>query len=330
MRLDHEDAGIVPQAKEMTAARHLVESTVYREDVLDLGHSAVWGSLWEALPEGNGAGRWGYACCRSWERHAMCPAAKAPLEKCVDNVRAASRLPEPVVLQQWEEFEGSKTAFVRHVIQWLLQEWRLKLAERDPRITADIIFREASEVHNAEEGIRPLLDLITRAETRDRRSKLKKVPGTPKHGCTSQREDWDCPSCKYRNRGDRIECRKCKKEDPDYVIPDEFPKLERELLEKVGQIVTLAAAQDYAAATELFFALTIGSARWSSDIASLSTGTAPSRKTLAAQGHMQRQAAEMAPLTSIEGRAYLNSLKRLINLAQILRPSDDPLKNMAK
>lgn len=56
--------------------RHLVSSDLVREDLLQGGHSAVWGSFYSREEQ-----RWGYACCRGLERQVRCRAeAKAEAE----------------------------------------------------------------------------------------------------------------------------------------------------------------------------------------------------------------------------------------------------------
>jgi len=52
--------------------RRLAQSSLHAEDVLVGGHSAVWGSFFDAKER-----CWGYACCRSTLREALCPLQKA-------------------------------------------------------------------------------------------------------------------------------------------------------------------------------------------------------------------------------------------------------------
>eukprot|EP00927_Polykrikos_kofoidii_P051004 TRINITY_DN44821_c0_g1_i1.p1 TRINITY_DN44821_c0_g1~~TRINITY_DN44821_c0_g1_i1.p1 ORF type:complete len:323 (-),score=32.50 TRINITY_DN44821_c0_g1_i1:417-1385(-) len=320
-----------------TLGRHLVESTLYKEDDYAFGHTAVWGSLWEAFADGgSGAGRWGYKCCSGFVRELRCPNSAAPPEPAQNHYPPgddAAPLEEmPDELQRQESFDGSPGAYVQHVISWLLRAWRTKLTAGDPTIAADALFCQKSELQKAEESLQPLQELVFRVETRLRRAKrfghgLGMAPTV-----ATERDDWECPHCRYTNRGHRIVCRKCKKADDNYVEPDEFPKFEQIILEKVEKITVLIAAQDFAGANESFLALTLGHARWRSDIMGLTGMTgAPTRKARAAQGHMRRQRAEMAPMDSEEGQLYLASLKRLITLAQLLRPNlEDSSRNIVR
>lgn len=47
--------------------RHLVSSELYKEDVLESDHTTVWGSFYDATQS-----RWGYACCRATRRRQPC------------------------------------------------------------------------------------------------------------------------------------------------------------------------------------------------------------------------------------------------------------------
>mmetsp|Transcript_50471 Transcript_50471/g.156149 ORF Transcript_50471/g.156149 Transcript_50471/m.156149 type:complete len:309 (+) Transcript_50471:260-1186(+) len=228
---------------------------------------------------------------------------------------------------RFERPSTPKGAFVGHVVRCLLQEWRARLAARDPELLAATLFRGAGDVDKAEVALKPLLQLLQRVDTRLRREKLNGMSSKPK--VLTEREDWECPHCKYQNRGERIDCRKCKKPDETYEEPDEFPRFEQLLLDKVERVAALVAARDYPAASETYLEMTIGSARWRTELFGL-TGDhgAPTRKARTAQGHMRRQAAEMSPMDTEEGRLYLLWLKRLLTLAQILRPSDDPSRNV--
>lgn len=76
--------------------RHLASSTLHREDVLEGGHRAVWGSYFEAEKKA-----WGYACCRTTVRGQRCPlqpeeATAEGEEEDDDGSREASR-------QEWAE-----------------------------------------------------------------------------------------------------------------------------------------------------------------------------------------------------------------------------------
>mmetsp|Transcript_152813 Transcript_152813/g.490174 ORF Transcript_152813/g.490174 Transcript_152813/m.490174 type:complete len:340 (+) Transcript_152813:113-1132(+) len=337
----------------MTVERHLEASTLYKEDIVHLGHSAVWGSLWEssavdAQDSGSPAakslalagaqaseeqvdrcipGRWGYLCCRSFDRNTLCSANPQASVGGNDGHQQASSLKSEVAdPPQWESFDGSQNAFARLWVVWQLQAWRRLLAARDPTLLGDALFGRPAEADKAEEGLRPLLALLERVETRANPWR-KRGRAAPK--VLTERDDWSCPNCGYQNIGMRLQCRKCKRDDEDFMEPDEFPEFEQLVSEKVGQMVVQAAAQEHMAATSTFLELTIGHGRWRTDISGVTGGVgAPSRKSRAAQGHMMRQNAALAPMDSEEGKAYLMSLKRLLALAQLLHPHPDAVKNL--
>lgn len=321
---------------------HLADSALYSENVFAHGHTSVWGSWWQQ--NANGSSCWGYACCKGLVKSELCSLSQAACGKTDTDGGAGAQfqlargnesddeIPIKLTaeLQRRSEYDGPTSAFSRQVITWLLKQWDISLCAFAPPASTGFaqhpIFSSRPELHKAEVGLQPLLDLLQRAERR--LSRMKRL-GISTVKVLTERDDWDCPHCHYRNHGDRITCRKCKRDDADYVEPDEFPKFEELILEKVGRVLELIADQDYRAATEAFLALTIGTTRWSSDISGLMAGHAPTRKARAAQGHMLRQAAELAPKDSEEGKIYLNCLKRLITLAQLLRPNSDVTKNVS-
>eukprot|EP00933_Yihiella_yeosuensis_P050341 TRINITY_DN48140_c0_g1_i1.p1 TRINITY_DN48140_c0_g1~~TRINITY_DN48140_c0_g1_i1.p1 ORF type:complete len:316 (+),score=51.02 TRINITY_DN48140_c0_g1_i1:46-993(+) len=312
------------------ATPHLAESTLHKEDVLALGHKAVWGSFWEPLPESGASGRWGYACCKTLDRRTPCPHAAFDASNTQDSVEDEEDKLCEVEFEELltrEAFNGPLSAFVRHVVLWLLREWRRSIDAQRPEVTKHSLFREPSELQKATSDLEPLLALLVRVERRIAKEKRMGISGAPK--VLTERDDWECPHCKYMNIGERTQCRKCKRDDENYVEPDEFPKFEEQILQKVSKVVELAATREYTASTEAFLDLTIGNGRWNSDVMALTGGGhAPTRKARSARDHMKRQAAAMAPMDSDEGKSYLRSLKRLVTLAQLLRPSPEASKNV--
>eukprot|EP00931_Biecheleriopsis_adriatica_P008620 TRINITY_DN109774_c0_g1_i1.p1 TRINITY_DN109774_c0_g1~~TRINITY_DN109774_c0_g1_i1.p1 ORF type:complete len:329 (-),score=65.01 TRINITY_DN109774_c0_g1_i1:55-1041(-) len=55
-----------------TLIRNLATSSLYAENVLTLGHAAVWGSFFDRETQ-----RWGYACCQGTARGEACPQREA-------------------------------------------------------------------------------------------------------------------------------------------------------------------------------------------------------------------------------------------------------------
>ena len=60
--VEYDDSGRVIKGAERAQAR-----SRYAEDVMEDGHSAVWGSWWDRKEA-----KWGYACCRATLRHCIC------------------------------------------------------------------------------------------------------------------------------------------------------------------------------------------------------------------------------------------------------------------
>lgn len=315
-----------------SSLRLLAESTLHKENMLENGHSAVWGSFWEPLPNIAGSpGRWGYACCRMCMRHARCPLAP-PEKRQPETILAEKQKHECREFPVHSAFAGSPVAFADNIIKWLLREWRLRLVDCDccekcasPEFTVHELFRNPSELERAEREARPLLQLLPHAEARARKVKSKvQILG--------EREDWHCSHCQYLNIGDRVQCRKCKRDDEYFQEPDEFPQFEATLAKSVGRIAIMIGEREYLAASEAFLELSVGHGRWHSDTLAgnpVGVGGAPTRKARAAQGHMRRQAEALAPLDSMEISRSLTCFKRLITLAQLFCGNTDLSKNQA-
>lgn len=62
--VEYDRAGRVIKGQERAVAK-----SRYEEDVHEQNHTKVWGSFWQA-------GRWGYACCRSFQKNSYCTGKK--------------------------------------------------------------------------------------------------------------------------------------------------------------------------------------------------------------------------------------------------------------
>ena len=62
--VEYDRAGRVIKGQERATAK-----SRYEEDVHEQNHTKVWGSFWQA-------GRWGYACCRSFQKNSYCTGKK--------------------------------------------------------------------------------------------------------------------------------------------------------------------------------------------------------------------------------------------------------------
>lgn len=74
-----EEVGEAEEIKFDSGERHLLASTLWKEDDYDKGgHTMVWGSLYDKE-----SGKWGYACCEQYERFATCTKAQTNDEQFV-------------------------------------------------------------------------------------------------------------------------------------------------------------------------------------------------------------------------------------------------------
>ena len=76
--VEYDDSGRIIKGAERAQAR-----SKYAEDVMEDGHSAVWGSWWDRKE-----GKWGYACCRATLRHCICVGEKGrTMKEVMDKAR---------------------------------------------------------------------------------------------------------------------------------------------------------------------------------------------------------------------------------------------------
>jgi len=156
--------------------RHLVSSELFREDVLEDGHEAIWGSFYDA--EGRS---WGYACCRGTSRHQPCAnKEQEPEEKRPRRARRASSedseseqrkfdekpvdwsSPPEDLRPRGEVGEGSAEEFIEHFVRYAVGAWQRELeggllaarAGRNPELKT---FVSVDALRQAEASLSPLL-----------------------------------------------------------------------------------------------------------------------------------------------------------------------------
>jgi hypothetical protein len=154
------------------APRHWASSTLWKENVLDLNHSAVWGSWYDKTTK-----RWGYKCCQNVGRGDVCPNAPLPEvpsdsdEESQDSVatdastrarkkrnadRPVSWLNPPLELASREEIEAPD-AFLAHFVRFAVGAWGRVLDEKrshDPGFQPMFV---PSALKQAEDDLAPLI-----------------------------------------------------------------------------------------------------------------------------------------------------------------------------
>mmetsp|Transcript_18563 Transcript_18563/g.40882 ORF Transcript_18563/g.40882 Transcript_18563/m.40882 type:complete len:267 (-) Transcript_18563:145-945(-) len=162
----------------------LVESTVWKEDTFLNGHKTVWGSWYDTE-----AKKWGFACCKSFDKGGSCSSATQASKPKKDDSSANDSSsddgldseererrekekpfdwsnPPPDLLPK-AEVRGGEAAFIEHFVRWSLGAWRkqAEAAEATGGGSAES-WTDLKMVATTESGLAPLLQ----------RLKIGKVP----------------------------------------------------------------------------------------------------------------------------------------------------------
>merc|ERR1711953_577352 len=96
-------------------------SSLYQEDVVVNGHSAIWGSFYDPS-----SGSWGYACCSSTKKGDACPHGIANTS-ADESVSGASQLPGAgeSIKELIAAADGIQVGaeFVRRFVDAVLKDW---------------------------------------------------------------------------------------------------------------------------------------------------------------------------------------------------------------
>jgi len=169
----------------MSEGCHLRESTLFKEDVFTDGHSSVWGSLYDPAAQ-----RWGYACCKSFDRGSKCSVAKPEVAKADDadsgiektspnSADMAEDLPwdfsntPPQFLPQAEVQKGQPAAYIDHFVHFMVGEWIRQRELKFPGF-GDFernSFQSKGALEEVAKAIGPLLWRMKKGESLDRGEK---------------------------------------------------------------------------------------------------------------------------------------------------------------
>lgn len=308
--------------------RHLISSTLYGEDVVEAGHSAVWGSLYDRE-----SGRWGYACCRCTERRQPCAQEKrqqhggavgagSESEKTSeDSEEDDARGPAPV---RWrgdeappeefrprDAFDGPEH-FVGHFIRYAMHQWSRVIQGDRPLTEGSVehqdemvrrMFRSEESLHQTQDSLAPL---VQRCED----PKLVKVwrRREKDEAAQSAKAAADSRGCKMRNsstgRGD-----------------DSAPEMT--LMLRLEHMTMHAHERDYAAANKHYIELTLGKKKWHN---AYHGGEGKSNKGF--KLHTVSMSAPNAFDVDETVNNYIRAFRRVLLFCQMIRPNENVAKHM--
>jgi len=300
-------------------ATRLIESTLWKEDLLTNGHCTVWGSFYE--PKEN---RWGYACCPSLKRHEPCVAPKeasakdqgmagekAEFSDHPSDESSDSRTPPPETQYNQADWikpppellprEGKKPGeYIEHFARFAVGQWRKELESGAWNLRASPtqsgftelevgLFRDPKLLREAEEALTPLL------------RRLKK-------GDNLQRGE-DKAKSRSRETRTSMEGKHIK---------------EASVLEQLDRMASMSAERNYKEAHGAYMKLTLGNKIWNSThVAHVAACTMKGAREYR-RNRDSLNTYDMDPVS----QKYMHAYKKLVQFMQCLRPSDDQSKNV--
>lgn len=349
-----------PQDEETSAAtgaldsnRRLLESALYREDVLDNGHACVWGSWYDTASK-----RWGFACCRGLERGASC---SGPLGAASASSKTKR---QPAYSRSGSAIEGADDAslfgriselpprdafkepqiYIVHWIRAVLGEWTAQLREGKAPVVGNPRFGSFSLQEEAEKAVRPLLRILEAASSEFWKGESVDVWSVGNNKWMKDGKVVDVLAAETLISGSRTaadgnmlpkgsilvcfsggEARK-------WVVPSQFDsmlrksqpvELAQEAINKLDRMVVLAAARDYHAANQTYIELTVGHGRWHEDLSV--KGLTGCNK--APRGGFKVKKDQQSFLETEEAKEYMFCMKRLLAFLQLVCPNEDVSKH---
>lgn len=299
-------AAMAEEEEEEVAQRRLNESTLWKEDVLASGHSSVWGSWYDSK-----AKSWGYACCRSLHRDRPCTTVEAAEPGAASGEDASSSDGEAGRLAKMEEankpFErgdlpaellpresvggGDPAAFIDHFVRFCIGAWRREHAAGFQGFgDMERAAFQGSSLQTTERAITPLLRRLKRGESLER----------------GEKEEWHGT------------CRETRTSMDGQLV------LETSVLDQIHHIVTMAVERQYTEAHAAYIKLTLGNKKWNST----TVMHIPACQMKGAREYRRNRDSLNTYDVDPVSQKYMHALRKLVQLAQCIRPNDDQSKNV--
>mmetsp|Transcript_113914 Transcript_113914/g.318232 ORF Transcript_113914/g.318232 Transcript_113914/m.318232 type:complete len:293 (+) Transcript_113914:1-879(+) len=284
----------------------LVESTLWKEDVLADGHSSVWGSLYD--PETK---RWGYACCRGMQRGAACTspqagqagAAPAAGEDSGQEVTSPdtedeaetlpwdfSKPPPPPELLPCEAVAGGKLGpYIQHFVHYAIGAWARAEAEGFPGFGEMERASFRGTIEQCKKGVGPLMWRLKKGENLD--------------------------------RGEQQETRRSR--ETRTSMEGKFVK-EKSVLQQLHIMAKGAFDREYVKAHEAYMHLTFGNKMWNlTHVAHVAACTMKGAREYR-RNRDSLNTYDMDPVS----QTYMHAVKKLVHFCQCIRPNADQSKNV--
>jgi len=330
--------------------RRMLESALYQEDVLEFGHSEVWGSWFDIASQ-----RWGYRCCQGLSRADECTAVSLPQapegeQAAGAGVEAADALDEPPIiarsglasLQPRESFADA----VDFVVQWVqavLFDWREGLHAGLSEVMAHARFGSCEQLAEAERAVAPLLRLLQACSSsfslcesvqvwsvgnnRWMNGKVIEVLAveTVVTGSKTAADGNQLPAGSILVSFSSGEARKWVAANQTGTLLRKAQKVElsKEAIEGLESIALLSSEREYNRANQAYIELTVGHGKWHGDLSI--SGLTGCNKAPRNGFKVRKDTSNF--LDTEEAKVYMFCLKRLVAFSQLIRPNPDVSKH---
>jgi hypothetical protein len=287
---------------------HLIESTLYKEDVFVRKHKAVWGSCYDTATK-----RWGYACCREFVRDRECtvkeepapPAPPKPTPRFEGDVSSDDLSPESE--QEKKENDpldwsnpptdllpvgaAKPAARIEHFVRYVIGAWQRELDAgaggfSDPPFgyLEREAFKQRDALPETKKAITPLIRRLQNGKTLDRGE--EKFKGVSRETRTSM--------------------------EGKYVK-------EKPVLQSFDTMVTSAVARDFKLAHETYMKMTFGNKMWNlTHVAHVAACTMKGAREYR-RNRDSLNTYDMDPVS----QKYMWALKKLVHFLQCIRPNKE-------
>lgn len=306
-----------------------MQSSLYKENNFELGHSEVWGSWYDASAE-----RWGYACCRALQRSKRCAANASPAQDLEEGGDLEAGAPTCLDDLQPRSSFAEADLFALRWLQAVLREYR-----RQHQLDAACASRFGrSQPEEVERSLATLLQTL-------QASCQSFWKGEEVHVWSVGHNKWfktgRVVAVRQTEEGGRavgsvlvtfVETADSKP-SRKWVSPANIPsvlrkpaevKISRDDPDKIVRIAELCAEREYHAASQVYLELTVGHGRWHGDLSVKGiTGCAKAPRN----GFRVKKDSNVL-LESTDGMQYMPCLKRLMAFCQFAHPNADVSKHM--
>lgn len=304
--LGEESIGKESEEEEYVPERRLIESTLWKEDVLTLDHSAAWGSFYDEK-----AKSWGYACCRCVNKLHRCtipkeapeagaawagkPVSSEEYSADSDEERKAKRKPldwsdPPAELLPRSKFskKSGAAAFIEHFVRFGVGAWRQQIEAGFPGCEHMTKAKFENSLSETIDAITPLIRRLRNGES------LQK--GEEKNDSlfgSRSRETRTSMEGKFLG--------------------------EANVTRQFESMITMAFDRDYVQAHKAYMLMTLGNKTWNNTFVQHVSACTMKGAREYRRNRDNLNSYDMDPVSM----KYMHAMRKLVHLTQVIRPNSD-------